>query len=340
MQEFGKELWRKKLWIVLVGLIGAGLFVARAWMQETTYTAGMSFMVTENDRNDQSAFLNLDGQIELRGLGNNKITELSRSGRIIHGVLLKQDVIEGRRDFIANHLISLYDLDEKWNEEKVVDQYKELQLKDFQFTRSDKEQFAPNELRALSIVHDLVSGNNITGKKGLATTTYNEDTEIFRLNVKTKDENLSMRLLEGVYEELQAFYIDDKIGGPRKAYQMISVEADSLYRILSSKENGLASAKDRNRGIISSRASITLGKLERELSKINQEYEQALTSKKRLEILLQGETPNFQVIDQTFFPVVNSSSKIKALVLGGFLGGFLGCVFFIGRKIVRDAMAG
>lgn len=338
IQEFWRELWKKKIWIILAGLIGAGLFVARAWMQETTYSAGLSFMVTENDQNDQGAYLNLDGQIELRGIGNNKITELARSGRIIHEVLLNQDIIGNTKDFIANHLISLYGFDAKWDKEKVVDQYKDLHLKDFQFTRSDIDQFSPKELRALSIVHDLVSGNSITGKKGLATTTFNEDTEVFRLKVTTLDENLSMRVIEGIYQELQAFYIEDKIGGPQRAFEILSVETDSLLQVLSSAEVSLARTKDRNRGVSSSISQIGLGKLERDVTRLNQEYEQAVRSKKRLEVLLQGGTPTFQVIDQTFFPLVNSSSRMKAIITGGFLGVFIGVIFYLGRKIIRDAM--
>ena len=339
IREFWLELWGKK-WIILgVAIIGAAVFAVRAKMQETTYTTGLSFMVTENDQNDQNAFLNLDGQIELRGIGNNKITELARSGRIIHQVLLSQDVIGDRRDYLANHLIKLYGLDKKWAEEKMVEQYKNLHLKDFLFSRDDLDEFVPKELRALSIIHDLVSGNNITGNKGLATTSYNEDTEIFRLSVKTREENLSMRLIEGIYEELQDFYIEDKIGAPQRAFEVVSAEADSLLRVLSSLEGRLAYTKDRNRGVSSSQASINLSKLERDVSKANQEYEESVRSKKRLEMLLQGGTPTFQVIDQTFFPVRNASSLLKALILGGFLGGFLSSFFVIGRKIVRDAMA-
>ena len=54
IREFWLELWGKK-WIILgVAIIGAAVFAVRAKMQETTYTTGLSFMVTENDQNDQN----------------------------------------------------------------------------------------------------------------------------------------------------------------------------------------------------------------------------------------------------------------------------------------------
>jgi len=156
--------------------------------------------------------------------------------------------------------------------------------------------------------------------------------------VETKDEGLSMSILESIYAELQSFYIEDKIGGPQKAFDLLEAEVDSLFQVLNDAERRLAYDRDRNRGVASSFAQINLSKLERDVNKINQEYEQALSSKRRLEVLLQGGTPTFQVIDQTFFPIVNSSSKFRALILGGLVGLFVSTICVLFRKIVKDAL--
>ena len=53
---------------------------------------------------------------------------------------------------------------------------------------------------------------------------------------------------------------------------------------------------------------------------------------------LKNKTPDFSIIDQTFLPVWNSPSILKALLIGGFLGAFLGVGFLVFRKIIRDAL--
>jgi len=44
------------------------------------------------------------------------------------------------------------------------------------------------------------------------------------------------------------------------------------------------------------------------------------------------------MIDRTYIPLASQSSKIKQLLIGGFLFGFLGVLYVIARKIIRDAM--
>ena len=337
IREFSKELWNRKLWIFLISLLTAGLFLGKAYVGKTTYTAGISFMVTENSSSEQGVNSPF-GDLEYSRIENNKITELARSGRIIHRVLLSKAVINNRNDYLANHLINVYYLHKEWSEEPLVPEYQSLHLKDFYFTRDSIEAFSQKELRALSILQQLVAGNNLLGKKGITSVSFNDDTDLFRLSVVAEEETLSMRLIESIYEVLRNFYVDETIGRPQRTFDLISTQTDSLRRELGSKEGQLAGANDKNRGVYSTRSSLYLNKLTREVSLLDQEYSESLRNQKKLELLLSQETPEFQIIDRTFFPTKNAPSKIKNLILGGFLGGFLACLYFLGRKVLRDAM--
>ena len=84
--------------------------------------------------------------------------------------------------------------------------------------------------------------------------------------------------------------------------------------------------------------SLGISRLSREVSLLDGEYSESLRNQKKLELLLSQETPEFQIIDRTFFPTKNAPSKIKSIILGGFLGTFLACLYFLGRKVIRDAM--
>lgn len=337
LREFSRELWNKRLSIVLISLLVAGLFWVRAYLSETTYSAGISFMVTENGSSEQG--LNSPyGDLEFIQIENNKITELARSGRIIHKVLLQKAVINSRNDYLANHLINIYGLQKEWSEEPLVEEYKNLHLKDFYFTRDVVQEFSQKELRALSIIQQLVAGNNLLGEKGITTISFDDDSDLFRLNVESLEESLSMKLIESIYEELKSFYVDETIGRPKRTYSLLAIQTDSLFIQLSNKERLLAKEKDRNRAYTSTTSSIYINKLAREVSLLDQEYSESIRNQKKIELLLSQETPDFLIIDRTFFPVENAPSKVKGLIFGSLLGGLFACLYFLGRKVIRDAL--
>ena len=61
---------------------------------------------------------------------------------------------------------------------------------------------------------------------------------------------------------------------------------------------------------------------------------------KNLEVLklnLAKETPFIQIIDKARYPLENDKMrKLKGLVAGGFLGGFLACLAIIGLSVFRQ----
>ena len=338
IREFWQELWRRKLLIVLLSLIGAGLFYGKGMNDKTTYTAGLSFMVAEKGSSEQGRALTPYG-MDFSRVENNKITELARSGRIIHAILLDQVAVGNKYDFIANHIFDIYDLHSVWNEEPIIPEYEHLHLKDFYFTTDSINGFSPREYRALNTVHELLSGNNLVGEKGVMSISYNEDTDIFRLKVEVLNEILSMRLIEAIFKELSDFYIEETIGRPQRTFELLQAESDSLAIVLKRAESNLAGAND-FRGFTSSRSGLRRVELQRELVLIEQEYGEVLRNRKSMEVLLSNAIPEFQVIDRTFIPVKNESSKLISVLLGAILGLFLAGIYIIGSKIVRDAMAG
>ena len=109
-----------------------------------------------------------------------------------------------------------------------------------------------------------------------------------------------------------------------------------VYLHLQEKE--LALSADRNAALISRASSLSFEQLSRKVETTNRVYQEILKNKERVEFMVSSEKPEFQVIDRTFIPIEEAASKLKALLIGGFLGGFLGVGFVLGRKIIRDAM--
>ena len=330
LQEFWREIWKNKLLIILITAIVAVAFFLNAWRKEVTYTANLSFMLTE-ESNNRGGMAN-----ELLGLGEvdynlDKISALVTSSKIIYEALLQKGTINEQENFIANHLIEVYNLHEKWNK-KVKGKYEDFSLEDFYFSNRIRENYTRKEQRALKILQDLIV-------KKMLTVSYDKRTQVFLLNVTTLNESLSTSLVDNIYESLVAFYIDKTVGRPQRTYELLTLRTDSLSQLLDQEERQLALAKDRTEGLIGSTYQVTMGRLNRQVEQTNAQYMRALKNKEAVEYILQNNTPDFQIIDRTFIPLRNAASKLKALLIGGLLGGFLGMGYLIGRKIIRDALA-
>ncbi len=331
---FGSELWVSKWLIVGVTLLFMLGFLGKAVVDKTTYESGLRFLLSGAKQNTQAL-----SEFEFVELENNKITELARSGRIVHEVLLSQTLIDNKFDFIANHIIDLYNFHDKWKEEPIVEEYRHLHLGDFYFEGEEISSFTQREYRALNLLHEFVSGSSLSNTKGVMEMSYDLKSEIFTLTVETVNDNLSMILSKTLFERLREFYVEETVGRPQRMYKLVKAETDSLYNELYRVERQLAGFNDRDRGLISGISRLPKDKIIREVSIVNEEYNASLRRKRGLELLLTSDTPEFQIIDQTFIPIKKEPSRIKALLIGLFLGGFLASLYIIFRRIYRDAMA-
>lgn len=341
-KEFWKEIWKNKFWILLVGIVLASIFYLRTKQQPTTYTAGLTFMLgqvgTSNQDNTQlSAFL---ASFNRRGKkGSNKLVKLARSGRIIYQVLFNRITVEGKEDYLANHLIDLYQFGDKWAKEPIREGYENLNLKNFYFSNDRIADFTTKEYRALNILREKISGNNITNIKGIFSVSYDEFGEVYKLEAITEKENISLILVETIYKELTDCYIEETVGRSSRNLRKLTAKTDSLLNLVNNAESGLIQATAQRRGVISPTSGLTISRQNRKVEQLNGLYTQAYDQQQKLEFLLNSQTPTFQIIDQTFIPIKDAPSKLIALLLGGFLGGFLGIVFFMLRKLLRDALS-
>jgi len=134
--EFWSELWRYKFWIIGAAILVSILSILKDLRKEVSYSAGLSFTIAQNDDNKESIFYIPYEGYSRGGNQSNRVTELVRSGRIIHKVLLEKANLNDEQDFIANHLIRLYEFDQLWNEQEYSQKYQDLNLKNFSFTLS------------------------------------------------------------------------------------------------------------------------------------------------------------------------------------------------------------
>ena len=337
--EFWKKLKKSILWIIIAVIIGGGVFYLKASFKETKYKGTLSFMISEEAENKQVALSS-----DILGLGVidynlDKITALVKSSRIMYRALTRKITVNGVPDYMGNHIIDIYNLHDKWNKESINSLNKEQMLSNFEFVEDSWPDFNQHEIRALTNLQDVVIGNGLKGISGFLSVSYDQTTEVFTLQASSPNPNLTIESLNTVYEELSAFYIERTVGRPLEAFREAEKLVDTLQQQLSSAEWALVRAEDRTQGLIGRSAQLNIADLSCDVKDIDRRYQQALTTKEALESIINRQTPDFLLLDQTYIPLVVKSSKVKQFVTGGFLLGFLATIFIIGRKIVRDAMA-
>jgi hypothetical protein len=329
INEFWKVLWDGKLKIILAGCILAGISLVLSLRKPIYYTSAITFMVGETEDQKGNMILSLE-QLQMQGgITNHKIIEIARASQIVHKVLLSP---MKSNQVMSEVIVEVYGLQQEWDEYNWVD---------IQLDTWDKINDSGQRKEIFNRLHEFLVGNKLRAgaPPGLMTISYDEDTELFKMIVKTVDDNLSTELITAFYNILSDFYIDKTVGTPQRTFKQLLMQEDSLLTVVNSLESKLAYASDRTRGIVSSVAKVSQSRQQRRLDQVTGQYDEIRANRQRIEYILQTETPDFQIIDQTFVPIIEKSSKIKSSIIGGILGVFLTVLFFIARHIIRTAMA-
>lgn len=333
LKSYISEIWSNWKTVLIASFLFAALFLWQAWVEPPKYNATMTFMVNEDQGNNLGAISGILGNFGFSGGASDynleKIIELTRSRHIIQKALFQE---EPQKDFIANQIIRDCELHEKWKKDTTG-------LDGFLFKRGDVEQFNRLENRALKILHNRVIGNPSESIKPLLKISYGEETAVMKMEISSEKEDLSIRLLNAIYNQLSAFYIEKTIEKPLNTYTTLKQKVDSIKSVLESTDYALANEQDSNRGLITKKSSIKKDRLRRNAQILGIAYGKALENLEIADFSLKNATPFFQVIDHPLPPIKPMrESKISAILFGLFLGGILAILSLIIRKIYREAM--
>lgn len=336
VQEYCWEVVRNWKWVVLITIPFVAFFLYKAISTPTTYAAQLTFMVNEDDGNGLGGMSAILGQFGLGGgkSKNNldKILELAKSQRILNEVVFEKVKIGGVEDYLANHIIRIYDYEEKWDSDTTG-------LKNFRFTQDSLPAFSLIENRAIKRIYSNIIGTKKTKK--LLESSYEDATGIMNLEVSTLNEALSMHLCSNIYEKLSSFYVNKTIEKQQQTFNVMLQKVDSISNMMSQKEYELASFLDSNRGLLNSKDRLRELRLRRDVEILNQSYGASLKNFEIADFSLKNKTPYIQVIDYPFAPLPRVEiSIVKQFVLGLVAGLFFSILIIVLRKIYIETMQG
>ena len=329
-------------WIVLVaaGIIGGAIGVGYAFMQKPTYTASLSFALEDEKQGGGglSGALGLASSLGI-DLGTSaggafsgaNLIELMKSRKIVEKALLNPITINGKTQSLAQCLINFNELNKNWDTQPL--------LKGIEFVPdADRSMFT---LQQDSILGDLYA--SIAGANGLMNVAQKDKKiSIINIEVKSTDELFSKAFTESIAKEVSGYYIEIKSKKARQNMEILQHQTDSIRAELNGAITGVASAADNTFGL---NPAMMVRKTPGTRRQVDVQANTAIltqlvTNLEMAKVSLRKETPLIQVIDKPILPLKKEKvGKLRWLILGGFLAGFLMALVLVFKKLFAGILA-
>ena len=336
IQKAGKWFaYFKSQWkiIFLAGIIGGLLGLGYSFIKKPIYTAKLSFALEEKGNMSASSLASVAAQFGLSGIGGGEggvfsggnMIELLKSRFLIEKTLLSTVSINGKSDLLINRYVRFNKLDKKWA--------KKVNLANLKFTTAVRTKF--------SLQQDSVLGVISTGliKKNIAVVQLDKKLSIINITVASTDEVFAKVFSEKLIETVTDFYIETKTKKSRRNVMLLQNRADSVQRELNAALYGRAQFGDQNMGLIRQQAAVPKLKQEMRVQMLGTLYGELVKNLEFAKLTLMREEPLVQIIDQPILPLPKARlGKLKAIVIGGMLFGFLSLLGLGAKKGWKEMM--
>jgi len=165
---------------------------------------------------------------------------------------------------------------------------------------------------------------------------------IISLTVKTESELFSKLFCEQLLKETSDFYIETKSKKSRLNVDILQHQADSIRAELNGAITGVATASD---NVYNLNPAYNVKKTPGTRRQVDVQANTAILTQlvAQLElskVSLRKETPLVQLIDRPILPLEKDKvGRLKSLVLGGFLAGFLTVLYLVFGQLYRKMVA-
>lgn len=320
--------------ILLVGALGVILGITYSITNKPVYIATLSFALEdENSGGGLGGALGLASSfgLDLGGGGGSiftgsNLTELFKSRSMVEKTLLSPVKVDGKIISLAEMYIKNNNWRKSWN-----DNPKLANLK-----------FLPNPNRKnYTRIQDSIMGKmyeNLS-KGGLSVAQKDKKISIINIDVRSQDELFAKFFCEALAKEVSDFYVNTKSKKARMNMAILQRQTDSIRRELNGAITGVAVANDNTfnlnpalnvRRAPSVRRQVDVQANTAILTELVKQTELA-------KVTLRKETPLIQIIDKPILPLAKERfGKLKGMMMGGILAGFLVILFLTFKRIIRQ----
>jgi uncharacterized protein involved in exopolysaccharide biosynthesis len=236
--------------------------------------------------------------------------------------------VNGKTQSFAQYYITINELDKNWSEK--------TELKNIVFAiDADRSKYTRQQDSILGRVYSDVLGMLTVGQK-------DKKASIITIDVKSVDELFSKSFAENLAYEVSSYYIEIKSKKARQNMEILQHQTDSIRAELNGAITGVAAAADNTFGL---NPAMMVRKTPGTRRQVDVQANTAIltqlvTNLEMAKVSLRKETPLIQVIDKPILPLKKEKvGKLKSLILGGFLAGFLTALILVFKKLFAGILA-
>ena len=342
IKELGTFLKTKRKVIFITGFIGALIGLTIALFEKPTYKAVLTFAMEEDKGGGGggglSGALGLASSfgIDLGGTGGggafaaSNLAELMKSRLLVEKVLLEPIEINGKTISLAEYYIQINELREGWEKTPILKNIKFL-------PNADRSNFTLQQDSILQKIHE-----SLIDKEHLSIMQKDKKVTILSIEVTSENEIFSKIFCESIAKETSDFYIETKSKKSKINVNVLQRQTDSVRNALNGAITGVANETDyvynlnpafNIKGAPSKKKQIDVQANTAILTNLVVQLELA-------KITLRKETPLIQLIDRPILPLQKENfGKLKSIILGGFLAGFIYILYLIFGRLYRKLTA-
>ena len=334
LQEWVSFLFKKWKIIVPIGILGAALGVAYSFIKKDLYVADLTFVLEDSKSSPLGSYAGIASQfgIDLGGssgsgvFSGENIIEFLRSRLMIEKTLLTEVELGGEKISLMEFYLRNTEIGKLWRKKP------ELAKLNFppQLDRSKSTVLQDSLLNVLylriNLAHLVVS---------------KPDKKLSFILVKCTSESpiFSKLFTERLVNEATSFYISTKLKRSKANVDKLQATSDSLELLLNRKSYSVAAAEDLN--LNPARRSATVGTelAMRDKVVLQTMYGEVVKNLELSKMAMAQETPIIQIVDRPILPLKKERyGKLKGLLTGGILAGFLAVLWIVIRRMYRNIM--
>jgi uncharacterized protein involved in exopolysaccharide biosynthesis len=331
LSEYKTYLFSKKFTIITISGFFFMLGIVFAISADKIYTAELTFVVDGQQQVDGSLG-SMSGMASQFGFdiggsssatfSQNNILELLKSRGVVEAALMQNKKVNKTNDLLIEHYLYLNKIKDSWKTNKNI---------------------TPVSFHGiLTQNNDSVSGDvwkSIIEDK-LVVELQSDEANIINLSYTSVDDEFAKMFVETLIEQMSKMYITYQTAQASNTLSFLNNRADSVFMELEIAEEEFAKVKDINQRIVKASGRLKELQLMRRVEVLNTMYLEIVKNLELSKITLLNQTPIINIIDKPILPL-EKEQKSKSLlgILGAFLGGFLSLIFFIFRKLFKDALS-
>jgi uncharacterized protein involved in exopolysaccharide biosynthesis len=334
IKETGAFLWKKKITLLVSGLLGGVIGLIYAYNKPIEYKSNVTFIVESSSKSGGLGALGgLASSFGLGGVGGDgglfdnqvNLMKYLKSQTILESVLLSELDQTGKT--FAQKFVEAYEWDNNWKDSKALSriEFKLGEARDnFSLTKD-------------SILHSISQQLN----EMIEVIKPEKEGSIISIEVSTQDDSISKFLPERLLSLVAEKYIEMKTRLSQQTVDVLQRQTDSVQNVLYGSLSAAATSTDQVFGL---NPAMAVKRVPAAKEQIDVQASTILLGEliKNLELAkmkLKDQTPLIEIIDSSRFPLEKKkTSKMKSIILFGFGFGLITIFYLLIRRFFQRIM--